>query len=212
MNILLVEDHPIFRLGVCQLIRQRWPEAAVGEFGTMAEAVAAARRGGWRLAVADLNLPDADGVEIVAQLLRAAPDLPLLVLSLNAEAAYAERVLAMGAGGYLAKDKAAAELIAALERLLAGGRYISASLAAQVAGRLAGHGAAAAHEQLSTQEYRVLLQLAAGHRVNDIAAEMKLSPKTVSTYRSRILDKLQVTSNAELARYCLAHGLLDGRA
>lgn len=134
--------------------------------------------------------------------------MPLLVLSLNPEAGYALRVLQLGASGYLAKDRAADELVPALERVLAGGRYISVSLAEQLAGLAIGEAAPGApHEQLSAQEYRVMLQLAAGLRVAEIAAAMHLSPKTVTTYRARILDKLGVDGNVELARYCIRHGL-----
>lgn len=207
MNILLVEDHPIFRFGVRQLILQRWPGAACGECSTLATALQAVRQQPWTLAVVDLNLPDADGIEAVSQLLRAAPGLRVLVLSLNGEAAYAQRLLQQGAAGYLAKDRAAEELVAAIERVAAGGRYISAALAEHLADLLSGQGKASAHSELSPQEYRVMLQLAAGKRVADIAEGMHLSPKTVSTYRSRILDKLGLASNAELARYCLANGL-----
>jgi two-component system invasion response regulator UvrY len=209
MNILLLEDHPIFRFGVRQLVAQRWPDAEIAEAGTLAEALAAGRRSALHLAVADLNLPDTDGLEVVSQLLRAMPQLRLLVLSLNSETVYAQRVLKLGAAGYLAKDKAAAELISALERIAAGGRYISTELAGQLADVMSGERKAEPHEDLSDQECRVLLQLATGRRVSDIAENMHLSPKTVSTYRSRILEKLQLASNAELARYCLSHGLLD---
>lgn len=208
MKILLVEDHPIFRFGVRQLLQQHWPESAIAEAGSLAEALAAVRAGGWQAAVVDLNLPDTDGVEVVSQLLRAAPGLRMLVLSLNAEAAYAQRVLQMGAAGYLAKDRASTELVTALERILAGGRYITASLAEQLADRVAGQRKALPHEDLSAQEYRVLLLLAAGKRVGDIAEDMHISPKTVSTYRARILEKLALNGNADLARYCVNHGLL----
>lgn len=209
MNILLLEDHPIFRLGVRQLIAGRWPEAWISEAGTLAEALAVARKLDFRLAVIDLNLPDADGLEALVQLHRAVPELRCLVLSLNAEEAYARRALQMGAAGYLAKDRAGEELITALERIVAGGRYITASLAEQLADAVSGQGRLAAHDELSPQEYRVMIQLAQGRRIADIAALMHLSPKTVSTYRARILDKLGIASNAELARYCQGHGLLD---
>ncbi len=210
MKILLVEDHPIFRFGAGQVLLRRWPDAVIGEAGSLAEAIAAVRGGSWQLAVADLNLPDAEGVEVVSQLLRAAPALRLLVLSLNAESAYAQRVLRLGAAGYLAKDRAAEELIAAAERVLAGKRYISPALAEQLAESLTGQRSAAPHEALSAQEYRVMLLLAAGRRVGDIAETMCISPKTVSTYRSRVLEKLGVEGNVELARYCLEHKLGDG--
>ena len=133
------------------------------------------------------------------------------MLSLNAEAAYAQRVMHLGAAGYLAKDRAGDELVAAVERILSGKRYISATLAELLADRVAG-GAANPHEALSDQEYRVMLLLAAGQRVGVIAEAMHLSPKTVSTYRTRILEKLGVEGNVELARYCLDHGLIDGRS
>lgn len=207
MKVLLVEDHPIFRFGVRALIAQRWPDATIGEAATLAEALAAARRDAWPLAVVDLNLADAEGVETVSQLRRAAPDMRLLVLSLNAEAAYARRVLQLGAAGYLAKDRATEELVSAVERVAAGKRYISQSLADQLLDLATGENHGAGHEELSNQEYRVMLLLAAGRRVGEIGEEMKLSPKTVSTYRTRILEKLGLGSNAELARYCQGRGL-----
>lgn len=211
MKILLLEDHPIFRFGVRQLINQRWPDAAISEAGTLADALAACRRSPCELAVVDLNLPDTDGLEAIPHLRRAVPGLRLLVLSLNSETAYARRALKLGAAGYLAKDRAAGELIQAMERIAAGGRYISASFGEQLADSLLGERPTEPHDDLSNQEYRVLLQLADGRRVGDIAAAMHLSSRTISTYRSRILEKLHVTSNAELARYCISHGLLDRR-
>lgn len=209
MKILLLEDHPIFRLGVRQLVARRWPEAELVEAATLAEALRESRRDPPQAAVVDLNLPDAEGLESVSQLRRALPAMRLLVVSLNAEAGYATRVLQLGAAGYLAKDRAADELVQALERVLAGGRYITASLAEQLAGFVTGEKTSfdAPHETLSQQEYRVMLQLAAGQRVADIAATMHLSPKTITTYRARILQKLGVDSNVELARYCIRHGL-----
>ena len=209
MNILLLEDHPIFRFGVRQIVAQHWPDAAISEAGTLTEALAMARTTAFRIALVDLNLPDSEGLEVVAQLHRCAPELRLLVLSLNAEAAYARRALQMGAAGYLAKDRAAGELIAALERILAGGRYFSMDLAEQLADLAAGEARDTGHAALSDQEYRVMIQLAEGRRVGEIADVMHLSPKTVSTYRTRIFEKLDLDSNAELARYCITHGLLD---
>lgn len=208
MNILLIEDHPIFRFGVRQLVVQRWPNVTISEAGTLAEALAASRQTPFLLAVADLNLPDTEGLEVISQLRRALPQLRLLVLSLNAEAAYARRALKLGAAGYLAKNQAAGELIPALERIAAGGRYISASLAEQLSESMTGERNTEPHEELSSQEYRVLLQLANGRRVAEIAQAMDLSARTVSTYRSRLLEKLRLTSNAELARYCVSHNLL----
>lgn len=209
MNILLIDDHPIFRFGVRQTLQQRWPEAVIGEADSLQAGLAAVREGSWTVVVLDLGLPDAGGVESVARLHRAAPDLRLLVLSFHDEAAYARQVLRLGAAGYLTKSRAPEELIGAIERIAAGGRYISAVLAEQLAYWASRGVSNAPHEALSTREYRVLLQLAAGRRVGEIAAAMHLSPKTVSTYRSRILDKLGLAGNLELARYCSRHGLSD---
>lgn len=209
MRILLVEDHPIFRFGTRHLITARWPDAEVHEAGTLAEALERVRRDDLTIALLDLNLPDANGVEVIARLLRAAPSLRVLVLSLNGEAAYAARALQMGAAGYLTKDRASEELTTAMERVLAGKRYISATLAEALADRVLAARPGLPHEALSTQEFRIVLQLAAGRRISDIATDMCLSPKTVSTYRGRILEKLGVSSNVEIARYCAEHGLAD---
>lgn len=212
MHLLLLEDHPILRFGVRQLILQRWPEMRCSEAASLADGLALVRREAVDLAVVDLNLPDAQGVETVSQLLRAAPTLRLLVLSFNAEEAYAQRVLGLGAAGYLPKDRTSEELLLALERIQAGGRYISARQAEHFADLLAGRSSAQPHDGLTDQEYRVMLQLAAGARVSDIAQAMHLSPKTVSTYRTRVLEKVGASSNAELARYCMRHGLGDPQA
>jgi DNA-binding NarL/FixJ family response regulator len=208
MKILLLEDHPIVRLGVCQLITQHWPEAEIIEAETLAAGLLEVRRDGILAAVVDLNLPDAEGLESVSQLRRAAPNLRILVLSLNAETAYATRALQMGAAGYLNKDRAADELVIALERVMAGGRYITATLAERLAGLMLGESAKAPHDELSPQEHRVLLHLAEGKRLTEIGELMHLSPKTVTTYKTRIFEKLGVSSNAELIRYCISHGLI----
>ncbi len=209
MRILLLEDHPIFRLGLRHLIGQRWPQAEVIEAERLFDAKHLVNGTSFDAAVTDLNLPDADGIESVTALRRADPSLRILVVSFSAEAAYATRMLQLGAYGHLAKDRAAEELVAALERILAGGRYITASLAEKLADLITGDAPRARHEGLSAQEYRVLLRLAAGHRVADIATAMHLSPKTVTTYRARVLEKIGAASNVELARYCLAHGLIE---
>ncbi|MBP6097643.1 MAG: response regulator transcription factor [Methyloversatilis sp.] len=208
MKLLLVEDHPIFRFGVRQIILQRWPTAEIVEVESLAAALREIRRDGLDIAIVDLNLPDADGLESVSQLRRAAPRLRMLVLSLNAEAAYATRALQMGVSAYLTKDRAADELTQAIERVLAGGRHITASLADRLADLLTGNdGPVSGHQELSIQEYRVLLLLAEGKRLTDIGEIMHLSPKTVTTYRARIMEKLGVTSNADLIRYCINHHL-----
>ena len=210
MNALLLEDHPLFRFGVRALLLQHWPTAHVQEADTLAQALEAVRLATFDIAILDLNLPDAGGLESVTQLRRAAPTTRLLVLSLNQEAAYAQRALQLGACAYLTKAHAAQELVVAIERVLAGGRYITASLGELLAGQWA-DGASAegpAHSLLGAQEYRVLLMLAAGLRVGEIGKRMHLSPKTVSTYRTRVLQKLALGNNIDIAQYCRHHQLV----
>lgn len=208
MRVLLIDDHSMIRFGVRQLLLQRWPDAQFGEAATLDQALQLVRANPWDVAIADLNLPDAQGIECVAQLHRTAPTLAILVLSLHAETAYATQVMRLGAMGYLAKDHAPEELVTAVERVFQGERYISLALADHLADQLFGDSQLTAHDSLAPQEYRVMLQLAAGQRIADIAQHMHLSPKTVSTYRARILAKLDLQSNVELVRYCMEHHLL----
>lgn len=209
MRILLVDDHPILRAGVAQLIRGRWPDTELAEAGSLAEASKYLEKDGWKAIVLDLSLPDSSGLEGLNRLRRKAPDVPVLVLSMHAESAYAARALQSGASGYLTKDRAGQELVAALERVLAGGRYVTASLAEALTDLLTGRAPdRPPHETLSAQELRVLISLAEGKSVGEAAESMHLSVKTVSTYRTRILDKMQLKTNADLTRYCLSHGLI----
>ena len=212
MKLLVVEDHPVTRLGVRQLVCERWPDAELVEVPLAADAATRLGNEAFDAVVLDLNLPDTQGLEGLIRLRRIAPDTPLLVLSAHAERAYAARSLQEGAQGYLNKDRAPEELVAAIDRVVCGGRYITASLADELADQLLAGASRvtsdrALHEDLSSQEYRVMLQLAEGDGISRIAERMHLSPKTVSTYRARILEKLQLKSNAELVKYCLAHRL-----
>lgn len=210
VKILIVDDHPLMRMGVSQLVLQEWPDADIDEAPTIADALAriAAKRPD--LITLDLSLPDAQGTEGASRILRAVPNVPLLVLSLNAEAAYASRLMQMGAAGYLPKDRAPEELRVALRRLLEGGRYVTASMADHLLGLLSGKvPQALPHEQLSAQEHRVMLLIAAGKTPAQIADTMHLSVKTVGSYRARILEKAGWSNNTELTKYCVQHGLTE---
>jgi DNA-binding NarL/FixJ family response regulator len=208
MRILVVDDHPIMRIGVRQLILAQWPDAAVAEASTLAEALAAAQAAAPDVVVLDLALPDASGTEGASRMLRALKGVPVLVLSLNAESAYAARLLQMGVAGYLPKDRAGDELVLALQRLLAGGRYVTAAMADHLLGLLSGQAPdQLPHELLSAQEHRVMLLIAAGQSPAQIADTMHLSVKTVGTYRARILEKAGWKNNTELTKYCVQHGL-----
>lgn len=210
MKLLIVDDHPVMRFGVRQLVVQRWPDAAIGEASCLTQALEQVRAADWELVVLDLSMPDTSGLEGLVRLHRAAPRTRLLVLSMHDEAAYAARALQLGAAGYLTKEHATTELVAAIERVRGGQRYISSDLAARLADLLSGEAPARApHETLSAQEYRVLLLIAAGRSASEIADAMHLSVKTVGTYRSRIIEKTGLANTAEIARYCSEHGLLD---
>lgn len=210
MRLLIVDDHPLMRMGITQLVLQEWPDAQIDEAPSIAEAlvrIAAARPD---LVTLDLSLPDSQGTEGANRLLRVLPGVPLLVLSLNAEAAYASRLLQMGVAGYLPKDRAPEELRVALRRLSEGGRYVTSTMADHLLGLLSGKAPdALPHEQLSAQEHRVMLLIAAGRTPAQIAETMHLSVKTVGSYRARILEKAGWANNTELTKYCVQHGLTD---
>ncbi|MDI4635920.1 response regulator transcription factor [Pelomonas sp. V22] len=209
-RFLVVEDHPIVQLGLRQLIAGRWPAAVVDVAPTLAEAQSRVASETYDIAVVDLNLPDAAGLDSVTLLRKLKPGLRLLVLSLNDEAAYAQRVLQLGASGYLSKERAAAELIQAMERIAEGKRYITVSQAERIAEVALGEADRAPHETLSMQEHRVMVYLAQGKRLTEIGELMHLSPKTITTYRARVLEKIGVDSNQALLKYCLSHGVSVG--
>lgn len=210
MRLLIVDDHPLMRMGITQLVLQEWPDAQIDEAPTIADALARIAAARPDLVTLDLSLPDSRGTEGASRLLRVLPGVPLLVLSLNAEAAYAARLMQMGVSGYLPKDRAPEELRVALRRLSEGGRYVTASMADHLLGMLSGKAPdALPHEQLSAQEHRVMLLIAAGQTPAQIAETMHLSVKTVGSYRARILEKAGWANNTELTKYCVQHGLTD---
>ena len=152
-------------------------------------------------------MPKRSGLDILQEVKHSCPTLPVLVLSVHPEEQYAVRVLRAGAAGYMNKDLALDELVQAIQKVISGGRYVSATLAEKLAFDLGAHSTTLPHESLSNREYRVLLSLGAGQSVSKIAEELSLSVKTVSTYRARILQKMNLHSNADLIRYVVAQGL-----
>jgi DNA-binding NarL/FixJ family response regulator len=211
MKALIVDDHPIMRLGVRQLIAGAWANAEVEEAASLEEGCRKVDDFGPEIIVLDLGLPDASGTEGVARMLRVAKETPILVLSLNVESAYAARLLKMGVSGYLPKDRAGDELVTAIERIREGKRYVTAATADLLVEMLGGGKAASAapHELLSTQEHRVMVLIAAGKTPAQMAEIMHLSVKTIGTYRARILEKTSWKNNVELTKYCVQHGLTD---
>jgi len=211
MRFLIVDDHPILRLGVRQLVLQGWPDAHIDEADNIVAACACARaaQGQIDAIVLDLVMPDVSGSDGVERMLEVAGATPILVLSFSAESKSAARLLQLGAAGYLPKDHATDELVVALRRVIAGKRYVTATLADHLV-ELLGSGKSGdvpLHETLSAQERRVMLELAAGRPPAQIGDALGISARTVGTYRTRIFDKTGWKSNVELAKYCLVNGL-----
>ncbi len=206
LRILVADDHPVVRRGIKNLLEQTF-EASIGEASTIKEAIEAVRRAPWDIVLLDLSMPGATGLEGLIRMARTCPNVPILVLSMHPEKHFAMRALRSGAAGYLTKDYSEKTLLKAVRQVLAGRRYVSSSLAERLVSDLVGDADRPPHDTLSKQEYRVMCLIASGKTVSQIAEELCLSVKTVSTYRVRILDKMQMQNNAELTRYCIANGL-----
>jgi two-component system invasion response regulator UvrY len=206
MRILLVDDHPVVRRGIRQILVDGIKAASIGEAGDAPSAMAKIHAQAWDVIVVDITLPGASGLDLLKDIHRQLPGLPVLILSMHSPAQFARRVLAAGAAGYLSKDSAPTELVRAVEAIGRGQRY----LGDKDAGWSAAHPAhSSPHDLLSDREYQVLRMLGSGLTVSEIAAEIGLSVKTVSTYRSRVLEKLDMRSSAELMRYAIENGLMD---
>lgn len=207
MRALLVDDHEVVRRGLRQLLAEVYPDALFGEASTLAQAREALARGSWDLMVLDINLPGGSGLELLAQARELCPRVVTLVLSVYPEEEFAVRAFKLGAAGYLTKASLADEMLLAVRRVLAGGRYVSSALAEHLATTLGNP--QAPHEALSPREFEVMCAVALGSTIKEIAAKLQLSEKTIATYRTRVSDKLGVSTNVELARYALHNGLVD---
>jgi DNA-binding NarL/FixJ family response regulator len=209
MRILIADDHPLVRQGLRQVLEAQDGLRVVGEAKDGDDAMALAGRLEWDVAVVDYNMPGKSGVELVKELRRRFPERPVLVLSIYPEDRYALRLLRAGAAGYLNKESAPEELVGALRKVAAGGRYVSPALGEKLALAVSGADESPLSEKLSDREYQIMWLLASGTTVRDISRQLFLSPNTVSTYRTRILKKLNVRNNAELMRYAIRHQLVD---
>lgn len=207
MRILVVDDHEIVRRGLKQLLGDVIHGAEFTEVATAPQAREELVRGAWDLILLDINLPGGSGLELLGELKRLHPRTPALVLSSYPEEEFAIRSLKLGADGYLTKSSVADEMITAVRRVMAGGRYVSASLAERLAATIGRP--SMPHEALSPRELEVLRLVASGRSIREIAEELSLSEKTIGTYRSRISEKLGLSTNVELTRYALRHGLAE---
>lgn len=208
-RILVADDHAVVRRGLIEILRDVLPNALFGEAESGARALELARRELWDVVVLDVSLPDQNGLDVLKQIRVFAPQLPVLILSMYPEEQFALRAFRAGAAGYVTKRTAPQEIGEAVRRVLAGGRYITPSIAERMALDLARPTDKAPHEILSDREYQVFRRLAMGKTVKDIGAELALSVQTVSTYRARILSKMGFRTNAELTEYAIRSGLLD---
>ena len=209
VKMLIIDDHEVVRLGVKQILEKALPHVEIGEADTAQKGIAAVQQEAWDLAIVDISLPDQSGLGLLCELHSLAPDLPLMVLSLHTEEQYAMRAFRAGAMAYLTKQTASEELAKAVTQVLAGRMYVTPSLGEYMASSLAKHPARHGHHTLSERELEVLVLLAQGRSVRHIAQSLTLSIKTVSTYRARLLDKLELTTTAELIRYALDHRLVE---
>lgn len=207
MRFLLVDDHPLVRGGLRLLLTMLFPGAAVAEAGNAREAMAQAGAGPWDVVFLDIDLPDRSGLDLLHDLRAAAPGTPVLVVSGLFEEDVGVRALEAGAAGFVSKTSGADEVLAAVRRVRSGRKYLSPELGARLLEKRLNPHHAAPHEALSTREFEVLRLLGNGRTVSDIAAVLNLSVKTVSTYRTRVLEKLGLTTTAEIIRYSLEHGL-----
>ena len=205
IRVLVADDHAVVRRGVMQILTEAPGVVVAGEAGTGRQVLEMVREQDYHLLVMDIGMPEGSGLEVLQELQTLAPDLPVLILSVYPEQQYAIRALSAGASGYLTKESAPDELVAAIRVIRRGGKCVSRSLAQTLAEDLRRETPAEPHARLSNREHQVLTKLAAGSSVSDIAAELALSVKTISTYRARILDKLQLSSTAEIIRYALEH-------
>ncbi|PKN57040.1 MAG: DNA-binding response regulator [Deltaproteobacteria bacterium HGW-Deltaproteobacteria-14] len=210
MRILIADDHVIVRSGLCRIVSDAFAGATVGEVGSCSELRECVRESSWSLLVLDIALKDQNSLEVVPELRALRPHMPIIVLSMYGEPQFVVRALRAGVAGYLTKDRAPEELLKAIRSVLGGKRYLSETVAGTLADHVAlvGSGTEALHELLSPREYEVFLLLAAARAVSEVAAQLHLSVKTVSTYRTRILEKMGMSSNAQLMRYALQHGLV----
>ena len=209
VRVLVADDHAIVRQGLKQILADTIGMKVVAEASDGAAVLERLRGAGVDVVVLDLSMPGMSGVEVIKQIRREYPSVYVLVLSMHSEDQYAVRVMRAGASGYLTKESAPGELVAALRRVADGHKYVSGSLAEKLAIGLERGADREPHETLSDREYEVLRRLAAGQTVGQIATELVLSPKTVSTFRSRLMRKMNMHNNAEVIRYAITHGLFD---
>lgn len=208
IKILIADDHAIVRRGLVQILKEEFPLAQIIEVSNGNEALDMVNKQIWDVILLDISMPGRNGVETLKQIRVSGIKAPVLMLSMHSEEQYAIRVLKAGASGFLSKLSATDELLSAVHRVLSGKKYITASVAEKLAESLGENENKSTHENLSDREMQVLQLIAAGKTVSEIAEEISLSVNTISTYRARILEKLNLNNSAELTRYAIDNNLV----
>jgi len=209
IKTVIADDHPIVRAGLKQILADASDIEVAGEAGDGHELLRLIRKGGVDVVLLDITMPGLMGLDALKQMRLENPDLPILVLSMHPEDQYGIRVLKAGASGYLMKSAAPDQLVGAIRKVYRGGRYVSPSLAEKLAFSLQTGASGLPHEALSDREFQVLCMIASGKTVKEIAGELSLSEKTISTYRARILEKMHMKTSAELTHYAIKLNLVD---
>jgi two-component system invasion response regulator UvrY len=209
IQVLVADDHPLLRSGLRHVLEQEPDFAPPGEAGNSEEVLERLEEHSWDLVVLDIAMPGRNGLETLSEIRKRRPNLPVLILSMHSEEQYAIRAIKAGASGYLTKNNAATELVRAIRRIFSGKKYVSPGLAEVLAHLIESGEQRPPHEILSDREYHVVCGIASGKSVSQLATETSLSVKTISTYRTRALEKMNMHSNAELTRYAIHNGLVD---
>ena len=209
LRILIADDHEVVRQGLEKILRTEYPDARISAVVDGEELIRKVRDEEWDLVISDLSMPAANGLDALALIREHRPDLPVLILTIHPEEQYALRALKAGAAGYLTKSMESAELLAATRHVLAGRKYITPSIAERLMENANSGKTDLPHKKLSSREFEVFRLLAGGTPLIEISRSLSLTPTTVSTYRSRILQKLNVATNADLTRYAIRHHLIE---
>ena len=209
MHILIADDHAVVRRGLREILADALPGAHFSEAGNGDEVLSSLGKSQMSMLVLDINMPGRSGMDILRDVKHTFPRLPVIMLSCQPEEQYAVRCLRAGAAAYINKESAPEELAMAIKKIMSGGRYVSASLAEKLISNLDENADKPLHESLSDREHEVMKMIAAGVPLTEIGERLHVSVKTISTYRARIMEKMQMKSNAELTRYAMAHSLIE---
>ncbi len=209
VRILIADDHAVVRRGLKDILAEEVQTATFGEAQNASEVLQHVWKEDWDVVVLDISMPGRSGLDVLKDLKHARPQLPVLILSIHPEDQFAVRCLKAGASGYMTKESAPKELVKAIMKVIAGGKYVSPLLAEKLACDLETGIDKPLHETLSDREYQVMCMIGSGKTVSEIGKDLSLSPKTVSTYRSRILEKMKMRTNADLIRYAIENLLVD---